>query len=272
MNNEDVEEQFVEDVQGTEGADPAPTPEPKDAPVSQASLDAAFEKLSGAISTAVRPKEETAPMSEADQKKLWAIYDPEETQKDFMQKFFRLNPEATPEERAEAKAMFKNMQEGLVRQSIVGSRNLFQSELQKMRDEFSPLMTHYREVKAKELQTNFFKAYPALGEQDEATGSFRYMTAVRLAAQDLATSTFDSEPKYFKALAEKAAGIVSGIVPGFVLGDSKTKPKSSTTTPRLPRTSAGGTGGAARGGEERGDGKSVRGSNGDDATTLDWVS
>jgi hypothetical protein len=269
----ELEEQFVEDVTpGAEGAEVTTTDEPKNAPVSQASLDAAFEKLSSTLSTSLQPKKDEPQMSEEEQQKLWAIYNPESTQKDFMRKFFRLNPEATKEEEQEARSMFKSMQEGLVRQSIVGARNLFQAELQKMREEYAPLVSHHRDVIAKELQSAFFKAYPSLGEQDEASGSYRYMTAVRLAAQELANQTFATQPLYFKALAEKAAGIVSGIVPGFVLGDSKTKTKSSTNTPRLPRTSAGGTGGTARGGEDRGDGKAVRGSNGDDAATLDWVS
>lgn len=274
MNAEDeIQDQFVEDV-GTGGAEGSttnpPPPEPK--AVTQADLDAAFEKLGSTISTAVAPRREEPQMSEEEQRKLWAIYNPESTQKDFMRKFFRMNPEATEEEVKEARLMFQNMQEGLVRQSVVGARNLFTIEMQKLREEYAPLMQHYRDAKAKELQTDFFKAYPSLAETDEATGSFRYMTAVRLGAQELAQQTFPTREAYFKALAEKAAGIVSGIVPGFVLGDNKTKPKSATGTPRLPRTSAGGTGGTARGGEDRGDVKALRGANGDDAGTLDWVS
>lgn len=270
---EDQNDQFVEDVQteakGLETAPPDTTSAaPK--PVTQADLDAAFEKLGSTISTAVTPKASEPQMSAEEQKKLWAIYDPEGTQKDFMRKFFRLNPEATKEEEDEARSMFKSMQEGLVRQSIVGARNLYQADLAALREEFAPLMQYYRDAQAKELQSEFFKAFPALGEKDEESGSYRYMTAVRMAAQDLAQKTFPDRPSYFKALAEGAAKIVSGIIPGFALGATPNKTKSSTNTPRLPRTGVGGTGGTARGGADAGDGKAVRGANGDDASTLDW--
>jgi hypothetical protein len=271
---EPTEEQFVEDVQqethggGTTTTQTTQTTEPK--PLSQGDLDAAFEKLGTTLKTAVTPPREAPQMSEADQKKLWSIYDPEESQKDFMRKFFRLNPEATKEEEQEARAMFKGMQEGLVRQSIVGARNLFQMELAKLREEFAPLQQHYRDAQAEKLQTEFFKSYPSLAAQDETSGSFRYMTAIRMAAQDLAQQTFASRPIYFKALADRAAEIVKGILPDFSLGATPPK-KSSTSTPSLPRTRVGGSGGTARGGDTTTDGKAVRGANGDDASTLDWT-
>lgn len=274
MNTEELDqEQFVEDVggaaeggqTGTEGGSDTAAPKP----VTQADLDAAFEKLGSTISTAVTPRKEEAPMSEDDQRKLWAIYNPEETQKDFMRKFFRMQPEATEDDVKAARELFSAMQNGLVRQSVVGARNLFTMELQKLRDEYAPMAQYFRDAKARELQTDFFAAFPALGEKNE-DGSPRFMTAVRMAAQDLAQQTFADRPSYFKALAERAAGIVSGIIPGFALGATP-KTKSSTTTPRLPRTSAGGTGGTARGGEANGDTKVQRGANGDDAGTLDWM-
>lgn len=267
----DTEEQFVEDVQNADGgtadvgtAAAVETAKPVD-------LEAAIAKLGDRLSTELKPKETAAPqqMSREQEAELWAIYNPEAGRKDFMHKFFKLNPDATAEEVADAKAMWGDMQKGLVRQAVVGSRNLFMQELQKVHDRYAPLETHYREARAEKLQRDFYSAYPALGVQTES-GTFQFQTAIRMATNDLAQKTFNGESEYFKALADRASEIIKGILPSFDLG-AKTKNKTSTTTPSLPRTRVGGSGGTAAGGGT-GDGKSVRGANGDDASTLDWNS
>lgn len=271
---EQTEDQFVEDVQQeTSGAvrtEDAPPPEPKH--LTQESLEAAFEKLGSTITKAVTPQEQrqAQEMSPEEQKKLWAIYDPEEGQKDFMRKFFRLNPEATEEEVTAARGMFKNMQEGLVRQSVVGARNMTLIEIEKLKKEygFDEIRTFLREQKAQKLSSEFYGKFPALGETTES-GQRKYEKAVHFAANQLANQTFASLDAYFQALAERAAEFVKGILPDFDLGKQTTKNKTSTSTPRLPRTSAGGTGGTTRGGESQ-DQKAARGANGDDSGTLDW--
>lgn len=268
-------EQFVDEIQkdtsGLETQDTSTTPPPK--PVTQADMDAAFEKLGTTISKAVTPREqqEAKQMSPEEQKKLWAIYDPEEGQKDFMRKFFRLNPEATEQDIADARGMFKNMQEGLVRQSVVGAQNMTTLALEKFKKEygFDEMRDAFRQMRAEKLQTDFFKAYPALGEINEATGTPKFMKAIHVAANELAKENFASQDAYFTALAERASEFVKGILPDFDLG-AKTKTKSSTSTPSLPRTRVGGSGGTARG-AEGGDGKATRGANGDDSSTLDWT-
>lgn len=277
---EPSEDQFVEDVQGeTNGfvkpeAVAATTETPK--PITQSDMDAAFEKLGTAITKAVTPqqqREAVQEMSPAEVKKLWAIYDPEEGQKDFMRKWFRMNPEATEQDVTEARAMWKNMQEGLVRQAVVGSRNLMTVELDKMRKEyakqFEPLQKFYQEAQAEKLSTEFFSAFPTLGELNDA-GKPKYMKAIKIAADELAKQNFNSRPEYFQALAERAAEFVKGILPDFDLGKAANKNKTSTSTPRLPRTGAGGTGGTSREVEAAG-AKVQRGANGDDSGTLDWT-
>lgn len=270
--NENAEEQFVEDVQGG-GEQQEPQTPPASKTMSESDLAAAFEKLGSTISTAVAPREQqqqATGLTDEEKNKLWAVYNPEESNKEFMKKFFRLNPDATEQDVADARALFHDMQKGFVRQAVVGSRNLLQIELDKLKKEygFDDMRDYVREQRTAKLQTDFFSSYPSLAVQDETTGNYRYMAAIRIAGEELKNVTYTSRSAYFKALAEKAAEVVKNILPDFDLGATQPT-KSATSTIKLPRTRVGGSGGISRGADAQ-DVKAVRGANGDDASTLDW--
>lgn len=203
-------------------------------------LRQAMAELAQTVKTIAKPKEdEETPLTDEQKAELWAVYDPKKGRKDFFQKFFHLNPDATPEEVKDAEDLFADMQKGLVRQAVVGSKNIMQIELDKLRKEIGPIMEYVSTARAEATRGRFFKQYEALSDK-------KYEKIVQGVARTLADKTFASEDEYFKALAEGAAGAIKEIVPEFDLGKTKEKPKPGNT-PRLPRTSAGGTGGAGGG-------------------------
>ena len=93
---------------------------------------------------------------------------------------------------------------------------------------------------AEGTKTRFYSSFPGLSEP-------RYAKVIAATAKDLATQNFADESAYFKALAEGAAETIKAVLPEFDLGaKTATQPKAGTS-PRLPRTSAGGTGGTGGG-------------------------
>jgi hypothetical protein len=229
LNQQEVEEQ----PQGTEeGAAPKETDE----------LKSALAELTKTVQTGfAKPKEEgkEAELTEEQKEEFWAIYNPEKSQKDFFKKWFRLNPEATQEELDEVKALWADAQKGLVRQAVVGSRNITMSEIEKLRAELKPALDYYSTAKAAETRTRFYDSYPSLKDE-------KYEKVVAATARTLADKSYDTEEEYFKDLAEKSAEAIKGLIPTFDLG-AKPKQKPTGTTPRVPRTSVGGTGGTGAG-------------------------
>lgn len=222
--------------------DGSPEVEPKvSKPESHDELKAAMAELAGTVKTLATPKEAPEPELTQEQKnELWAVYNPEATRKDFMKKFFRLNPDATPEEETEARDLFKEMQQGLMKQAVTGSRNLMQIELSKRDEKLARLEEYVSKQNAEQTKTRFYTQFASLSDP-------RYAKVIAATAKELASGTFADEASYFKALAEGAAETIKGIIPEFDLGASQTKTKSAGTSPRLPRTSVGGTGGTGGG-------------------------
>lgn len=203
----------------------------------------AIADLATHVKTVTAPKkEEPAELTAEQKQELWGVYDPEKGRPDFMRKFFRMNPDATPEEIQEAKDLFADMQKGLVRQSIIGSKNLMEQAMAKLREEFGPLQEYVSSQKAEQTRARFYKKFPVLSDE-------RYGKIIDLTAKGLADKEFASEDDFFKALAESAAETIKAAgAADFELGAApETKPKPGTT-PKLPRTTAGGTGGAGAGG------------------------
>lgn len=222
-------------------------------------LRSAMAELAGTVksfATASTPKAADPVLTEEQKAELWAIYNPEKSKPDFMKKFFRLNPEATPEEIKEAKELFADMQQGLVKQAIVGSRNIASQEFQKMRQEFAPILEYVAQARAEQTKNRFYEGYSSLNDP-------RYAKVIDATARLLAGQNFDSEASYFKALAEGAAETIKGVLPEFALDAKTTKPAANA--PRLPRTSAGGTGGSGGGGS-----KEKAGSSDDDSGSIQW--
>lgn len=207
-------------------------------------LRTAMADLARNVSTLTAPKPTPKELTQDQKDEIWAVYNPEKADPKFMDKFFRLTDEMPPEQKAEFKKLWVDMQQGLVRQSVVGSRNLFQMELEKLREEFAPMREYVTEARAEKTRSSFYTRYPELDEK-KADGSRRFEKIINATARTLESRTdFKSEEEYFKALAEGAAEAVSGVLPEFKLGVKPNKTKPTGPTPRLPRTSVGGTGGA----------------------------
>lgn len=209
----------------------------------------ALAELAGTMKTLATPKAPAEREYTQDEiNEYWAVYNPEKSKhgQDFFRKFFRLNPDATPDEVAEAKDLFADMQAGLARQSVTGAKRLMDKALadmeKKLEEKYAPVLEYYHSSQAEKIRGDFHKAYPVLEDA-------RYAPILNASAQLLKGKTFDSNASYFKALAEGAAAAIKGIDPSFDLGSTvkpTTTPKSGTT-PRLPRTSVGGTGGTGGG-------------------------
>lgn len=232
----DTDDLELEGSENVETPNETPTPEPK--PVTEDALARAMESLAGKISPREPARSAEPELTEEQKREMWAVYDPKKGRADFMKKFFRLNPDASAEEEAEAEGLFADMQKGFVKQAIVGSRNIMLPELEKLRQEFAPLQEYISQRKQEELRGRFYKEYPAL--EDE-----RYGAVIDAVASGMRNREFKSEKEFFKAVAEAAAGSIRKLVPDFDLGKTQTKPAG--TAPRLPRTSAGGTGGVGAG-------------------------
>lgn len=204
-------------------------------PDPNAELRSAMTELAGTVRDIAKPKEKEPELTPEQKSELWAIYDPEKTNKDFMKKFWKLNPDATPEEVAEAKSMWSAMQQGLVKQAVVGSMNLTKSELKKMRDEYGPALEYIQQARAKETRSRFDGAYPSLAD-------VKYNKFVQVNAKLLEGKTFKDEDEYFKVLAESTAESIKAINADFDLG-KKPETKPAGSAPKLSRTSVGGQGG-----------------------------
>jgi hypothetical protein len=275
MPEEIIEQQQGEDdfaadaIAQAKGAVPLPGQQQQQGeakPEGNDELKKAMAELAGTVNKLATPKETPKEMSPEEQTKFWGIYDPTNggARKDFFQKFFRLNPDATPEEIEDAKGLFADMQKGFVRQAIVGARNLMAEELQKMREEFSPAQEYASQARAEKTREKFFKQYPALfSENDE--GDNQYAKVIDATARLLADKEFDSEAAYFKALAEGAAETIKTVLPSFDISVKTTK-QPAGTTPRLPRTRVGGTGGTGTGATVG----AKRNGSGDDSDSIDW--
>lgn len=232
----------IEDLDdGAEPADPNAPVTPPTEP--NADLKAAMVELAGTVKTLATPKPAVEPELTQEQKnKFWQVYDPEKSNKDFMKKWFRLNPEATTEEIAEVKTLWKEVQEGLVRQAVVGSQHLTSRELKKRDDRIDQLEAYVSERRAADTRSRFDTQFPSLADP-------RYSKIISIVARDLADKDFKNEGEYFQALADGAAETIKGVDTTFDLSAVKPK-KPAGTSPRLPRTSVGGTGGTGNNGTQ----------------------
>ncbi len=183
-------------------------------------------------------RDEKPPEMTAEQKaEFWAVYDPEKSDKEFFQKWFRLNPDATAEEKETVKGLFASVQEGLVRQSVKGSKNYTDYQLEQIKQEFAPIRAYVEEARAEATRGRFFKGYPTLNET-------KFEKIIQITARQLAEKNFADEKEYFKTLAEGVAETIKGVDPTFDLGKQQ---QPAGKAPKLPRTSVGGGGGAGKG-------------------------
>jgi hypothetical protein len=224
----------------SETSDPAEKPEQK-----PEEWKAALAELA----TTLKPKTEpqTTPARQPTQDEIdeyWGVWKPTKANPKFIHEFFNLPEDADPKLVEAAQNRFAEVQKNLVRQAVVGAQRLYQQDLEKLRAELQPDREFISEAKAERIRASFNKDFPDLAVQDE-NGAYTYDKIISLCAKELADEEFKDQKTYFKALAERAAGYIKTVNPAFVLG-AATKQKPGAT-PRLPRTSAGGTGGAGGG-------------------------
>jgi hypothetical protein len=174
---------------------------------------------------------------------------------DFIKDFFNLPDDATPEQVERKKKSFAAMQQGLVRQAVVGARNLHTIDFEKFKGEFQPIKEYITKAEQRDAQKSFAEAYPALADK-------KFEKIVNLTAKTLQRDKFQSEAEYFKALADGAAETIEAatgqkIDVGAKTTTQETAKKPAGTTPKLPRTSVGSQGGT--GGGSAGTSKSSKG-------------
>lgn len=218
---------------------PAEPAEPKQ-PSDTDELRSAMAELAGTVKKISEPKEpaprEPSPEEVAE---FWKVYNPEISDKEFFKKFFRLQPDATEEEVAQVRELFGGVQRGMMLQAITAARNYIAMARAEIDEQYGPLREYVDNAKREATRGRFFGTYPALEEK-------RFNKIIDATARSLDNKLFASEEEYFKALAEGAAGSIKEILPEFDLG-AKPQPKKPGQTPKLPRTSAGGGGGAGKG-------------------------
>jgi hypothetical protein len=116
---------------------------------------------------------------------------------------------------------------------------LIEIALDKFNREYAPIREYVESARREATRTRFYSQYENLDDE-------RYSGLVSAVANTLANKTFEDEDAYFKALAEGAAENIKKLIPDFELG-KKTETKTTGKTPKLPRTSVGGGGGAGKG-------------------------
>lgn len=216
--------------------------EPKGKEITQEPDDLrdAMRTLAETVNRSMTPKPaEPARLSPEEEAKLWGVWDPEASDKEFFKKFFRFNPDATPEEVQSAKELFAMMQRGLMTQAITGSQNIVEMAMHRLNQEYAPLREYVEEMRREGIRNRFYDQYETLADD-------RYAEIIAAVANTLANKTFDNEDAYFKALAEGAAENIKKLIPDFALGEKKKPTRTTGKAPKLPRTTAGGGGGAGK--------------------------
>ncbi len=209
--------------------------------VSDPELLKAIQDLSTSVKSGQK-QEDRQELTEEQKEEMWGVFKPEKARPDFIKKFFNLPDDASTDLINEKRELLGYLQEGLVKQSLIGATNFQKIALKEIEDKFTPIKEYVSKAEAKERDREFHETYPALKDP-------KYKKIVELTQKQLKRETFKDEPEYFKAVAEAAAESIQAIVPDFDLGATKeAKPKPAGTTPRVPRSTAGGTGGTGGGG------------------------
>lgn len=204
-------------------------------------LRAAMTELAGTVKRIAEPPAAAPPPPTAEEiADFWKVYDPESSDKEFFAKWFRLNPDATPEEKQQAKELFASVQKGLMLQSVTATRNYIAEARKEIDRDYGPLKEFVEEQKREATRGRFYGSYPGLEQP-------KFQKIIDATARSLDGKTFTSEGEYFKALAEGAADSIKAILPEFDLGAKQTTKTKPGQTPKLPRSSVGGGGGAGKG-------------------------
>jgi len=204
-------------------------------------LRSAMTELADTVQRLTEPRPPTPPPPSPEQiAEYWKVYDPEAGNKEFFHKWFRMNPDATAEEVSQAKELFAGVQRGLMLQAITAARNYIAMERSSIDEQYRPILDYVEGAKREATRGRFYDQYPGLDDK-------RFAKIIDATARSLDNKEFTDEDDYFKALAEGAAGSIKEILPEFDAGKKPETTKKPGQPPRLPRTSAGGGGGAGKG-------------------------
>jgi len=203
-------------------------------------IAAAMRELATTVGKVAQPQRSAEPTKPTPEQleEYWGLYNPTKADPQFFRKFLGLaadmDPEAAKAREEEFRGLFESMHTGIARQAVIGAQRLFQQELQKLREEYAPLQEHYSNAQREATRNRFYESYPTLKDS-------KFDPIIKAVSTALSGQEFRNEAEFFKALAEGAAGHIKGLLPDFDLSTNKQK---NGTTPRLPRSRVGGTGGA----------------------------
>lgn len=189
-------------------------------------------------------------LSPEEEEELWAVFNPDKVSKTFIKDFFNLPDDASNELIEKKREQFNIVQKGFVKQAVVTARNLHTMDFEKFRGEFKPIQEYVTKAEQREAQRAFVEKFPGLGDK-------KFEKIIRLCEKDLQRDKFKSEEDYQQALAESAAKTIEEATGQKIELGAKPPEKPTGTSPRVPRTSVGGTGGTGGGsssGKERADG------------------
>lgn len=207
----------------------------------------AVAQLAGTVENLAKPKPEVHQPSQAELAAQYGIFDPKTVNENYFKDFFGLPDDVAPEVLERKMKLYAETQKGWVKQAVMTALKVLRdTDLRTIRDEYTPATQFAAESRAEKLKTDFYSTYPALVDS-EGDGP-KFSAVVDAVAKTLADKEFPNKEAYFKALAEGAAAVVKGVFPSFDLGAKPTK-TTAGTSPRLPRTSVGGSGGAGSGGQ-----------------------
>lgn len=228
-------------IETPEGEGDAPTPQAKSAGSNDAMLEA-LREISGKLN---KPSEGAAPkeLSKEEKEELWGVWNPTKTNPKFFREFFGLGEDVDDAAVTQRQALFSQMHEGLMRQVFTGVMHLLKERDERYDSEYAPIREHIAEQRAQKTRSDFNTAYPVFADG-------KYDKVLKIAASELASSGVQhkTSAEYFKALAESAAESIKAILPDFDLGAAPTTTKKAPgSTPKLPRTSVGGSGGIRSG-------------------------
>lgn len=258
----DVADFTKEDETAETGGTVATTTEGTTAEPKNEEWKTAMAELSQTVTRAIAPREEKAQPTPEEIAEFWQVFDPSKVDPKFFQKFFNLGDDADEMTVKEKQDLFAKMQSGMMRQSVTATRNMLAQFKKELEDKYAPVEQSAAEQRAEKTRSRFFEKFPAL-QAPKDDGSNRWDKILKTVAQEISGQQFKTEADYFKALAEGAAKEIKEYVPDFDLGAAKQN--TAVTSPRLPRTRVGGTGGS---GGQKVLGKSQ---SDDDSESLDWM-
>lgn len=230
----------------------APVTQTQEAPAPSQNNDQLARAIADLATKVGQPATPAAPQRQPTQDEIdehWGVFNPEKADPDFFAKYLRLpaDMEATEKQQVitQFKQLFGMMQTGLVKQSLKGSQNLMAQMREELLKEFKPVSEYVSTQRQEKVRSDFFTAYPALAAKTD-DGKYQFDALIAAHATQLGGKQFPGgQDEFFKTLAESVAGTIKGVLPTFDLGAVK-QTKPAGTTPRLPRSNVGGTGGAGK--------------------------